>query len=55
MGDEDPGDGGGDGGFEVLGQPSASAEPGEGSLYDPAAGDHLEAFSLGERGRALFR
>ena len=32
MGDEDPGDGALDAGFEVFGEASASAEPGEGSF-----------------------
>jgi len=43
MGDVDPGLGGCGGFFPVLCQASASAEPGEGSLDDPAARDDLEA------------
>ena len=42
MGDEDPGHGAGDGCLEILGEAAASAEPGEGALDDPAAGQHLE-------------
>src|SRR5216684_3984273 len=43
MGNEDPGDGTGDGCFEVLCEPSASAEPSEGSFDDPTARQYLEA------------
>lgn len=46
MGDDDPGLGAGDCGLEVLGQPTASIEPGEGSLDDPSARQELEAFGL---------
>ena len=44
MGEEKPGDCGGDGGLEVLGEASASAEPGKGALDDPSAWQELEAF-----------
>ena len=43
MSDEDPGDGAFEGGFEVLGEPSAAAEPGEGALDHPSAWQELEA------------
>ena len=43
MGDEDPGDGALDGGFEVLREAPASAEPGEGSFDHPSAGQQLES------------
>jgi hypothetical protein len=36
MGNEDPGNGTCDGGLEVLGEPAASVEPGEGSFDDPS-------------------
>jgi hypothetical protein len=41
--DEDPGDCAGDGCFKVLGEPAASAEPGECSLHHPSARQHFEA------------
>jgi len=44
VGDEDPCDGAGDGGLEVLGETAASPEPGEGTFDDPSARQHLEAF-----------
>jgi len=44
MGDEKPGDLSEGGSFEVSGEASASAEPGEGALDDPAPGQELEAF-----------
>src|ERR1700733_11093789 len=44
MGEEKPGGCGGNGGLEVLGEASASAEPGEGALDDPSARQELEAF-----------
>ena len=43
MGDPDPGLGAGDGSLEVLGEPSAPAEPGEGALDDPTPGQQDEA------------
>ena len=43
MCDPDPGLGAGDGSLEVLGESSASAEPGEGALDDPAPGQQDEA------------
>lgn len=42
--DEDPGRCGFDGSLEVLGQPSASAQPREGPLNDPSARQDFEAF-----------
>ena len=44
--DEDPGDGAGDGSFEVFGKPTASTEPGEGSLHHPSTRQHFEAGCL---------
>jgi hypothetical protein len=35
-----------DGGLEVLGEPAASVEPGEGSLDHPSTRQNLEAFGL---------
>jgi len=32
--------------FEVLGEPAAAADPGEGALDDPALGEHDEAMQL---------
>lgn len=43
MGDEDPCRGAGDGSLEVLGEPAAPTEPGEGALDDPASGKDDEA------------
>ena len=43
MGEEKPCGCGGDGGLEVLGEASASSEPGKGALDDPSAGQELEA------------
>ena len=40
--EEDPGDGAGDRGLEILGEAAAAAEPGEGTLDDPASGQHFE-------------
>jgi len=37
VGDEDPGDGAFDGRFDVLGEPAAAAEPGEGAFDYPSA------------------
>ncbi len=42
MGDEDPGLGGGDGFFPVLGQPAAASEPGESAFDNPAARQHFK-------------
>jgi hypothetical protein len=44
MGDEYPGHGAFDRGFEVLGEPAGAAEPGEGALDDPAAGKPFKPF-----------
>lgn len=44
--DKDLGLGGFDGSLEVLCAPSASAQPCEGSLHDPAAGQDLEALGF---------
>jgi len=44
MGEEKPSGCAGDGGLEVLGEASASAEPGKGALDDPSARQELEAF-----------
>ena len=44
IGEEEPGGGALDGCFEVLGEASASAEPGKGALDDPSARQELEAF-----------
>ena len=41
---EDPCLGGFDGFLQILGEPPAAAEPGEGTLDEPAAGQDLEAF-----------
>lgn len=46
MGDEDPSGDAFDFHLEVLCEPAASAEPGEGALYDPATWQKLEAFCL---------
>ena len=46
IGDEDPGLGACDGFLEVLGGPSAAAEPGEGSLHDRSTRQDLEALGL---------
>ena len=43
MGDEDPGNGACDGALEILGEPAASVEPGEGSLDNPSTRQNLEA------------
>ena len=43
MGDEDPSDLGIDCGFEVSGETSASAGPGQGALNDPSSWQKLEA------------
>ncbi len=43
MSDEYPGHGAFDGGFEILGEPPASSEPGEGSFNHPSAGQQREA------------
>ena len=48
MGDEGPGNGALDAGFEVLCEPPASAEPGEGSFDHPSARQQFE--SLGSVG-----
>jgi hypothetical protein len=45
-GEMDIGDGEAGPVFEVLGEAMASTEPSEGSLDDPALGQHLEAFGL---------
>ena len=42
MGEEEPCGGAGNGGFEILGEASASAEPGEGSFHHPAAGQEFK-------------
>jgi len=47
MCDEKPGSGAGDGGLEVLGEATASAEPSKGALDHPAPGQELEAFDAG--------
>ena len=44
MGHEKPGSLGGCGGLEVLGETSASAEPGRCAFDDPASRQKLEAF-----------
>ena len=44
VGDEDPGDGAFDGCLEVLGQPAATIEPGEGAFDHPTARQQHEAF-----------
>ena len=41
--DEDLGDGGFDGPFEVLGEPAVASQPCEGALHDPAARDDFQA------------
>lgn len=41
---EDPRLGAGEGRLEVLGEPTASSEPGESSLDDASSQQHLEAF-----------
>jgi hypothetical protein len=46
VGDEDPSLGAVEGGLEVFGDPSATIEPSEGPLDDPAAGQGLEAPGL---------
>src|SRR3984957_883095 len=46
MGDKDPGHSAGQGGLEVLGEPSAPTEPGESALDDPAAWQHFEPVEL---------
>src|SRR3546814_3177500 len=43
-GEEEPGGCCGYGGLEVLGEATASAEPGEGAFDDPSSGQQLEAF-----------
>jgi hypothetical protein len=43
VGDEDPCDGAGDGGLEVLGEAAAAAKPCEGPFNDPPARQHFEA------------
>src|SRR5690606_40391306 len=48
VGDEDPCLGAGDGFLPVLGEPSASAEPGKGAFDHPAARQEFEA--LGDVG-----
>src|SRR5260221_3937937 len=47
IGEPNPGVGTGDGGFEVLGQASAAAEPGEGAFDHPTPRQELEAFDAG--------
>ena len=42
MGKEEPCGGAGNGGLEILCKTSASAEPGEGSLHDPASRQEFE-------------
>lgn len=42
MCDEDPGDGAFEGGFEVLGEPAATAEPSEGTFHNPATRQQFE-------------
>jgi hypothetical protein len=49
--DEHPSDFGGRGTFEVSGETSASAEPSEGALDNPASWQELEAF---DAGRSLY-
>jgi hypothetical protein len=46
MGDGDPSGGAFDCRLEVLCEPAASAEPGEGAFYDPATRQDLEALRL---------
>jgi hypothetical protein len=50
VGEKEPGGGTGGACFEVLGEASAAAEPGEAALDHPAAGQELKAF---DAGRAL--
>ncbi len=44
MGDEEPGRGACDSGFEVLCESPAASEPGEGAFDDPTFWQRLEAF-----------
>ena len=44
MGDDYPRHGSFDGGFEVLGEPAAAAEPSKGALDHPTAGKQFEPF-----------